>query len=80
MSRIVRTLIPLALAATAALTAMPSAQAAPAATSELQLVGVGVQVGMAHAIRHADGTWQKFGDVGAAAGRTDSGLITAASE
>ncbi|MEV6610562.1 hypothetical protein [Kutzneria sp. NPDC051319] len=30
-------------------------------------------------IRHADGTWQHFGDVNDMAGPTDSGLLTIAS-
>lgn len=65
MSRIVRALVPLALAATtAAVTAMPAAQAAPAtpaATSQLQVVGIGVYGGMAHTIRNGNGSWDQFG-------------------
>ncbi len=80
MSRFVRTLIPLALAVTVTASAMPSAQAAPAATSQLQVIGVGVQSGMAHTIRHTDGTWQRFADVNDVAGPTNSGLITVASQ
>src|ERR1700742_589379 len=64
MSRIIRTLIPLALAGAAALTVLPSAQAAPAATSELQVVGVGVQNGMAHTTRYGTGKWDGFGWLG----------------
>ncbi|QUQ69044.1 hypothetical protein [Kutzneria sp. CA-103260] len=61
MSGFVRTLIPLALAVTVTAGAVPSAQAAPAATSQLQVIGVGVQAGMAHAIRDSAGNWTKFG-------------------
>jgi hypothetical protein len=34
---------------------------------------------MFHTIRHADGTWRRFGDVNDVADPTDSGLITIAS-
>jgi hypothetical protein len=70
MSRIVRTLIPLALATAAAVSAMPMATAAPAApaaaasTSELQVVGVGTFAGMAHTIRDSRGNWAGFGWLG----------------
>lgn len=62
MSRIVHALVPLALAATAFVSALPAAHAAPAeTTSQLQVVGVGVQSGMAHTIRDGNGNWDSFG-------------------
>lgn len=64
MSRFARTLIPLALATTAVAGGMPSAPAAPAATSQLQVIGVGVQNGMAHTIRDSKGNWAGFGWLG----------------
>ncbi|REH41995.1 hypothetical protein [Kutzneria buriramensis] len=56
---------------------LPAAQAAPAA-SELQVVGAGVESGMGHTVRHADGTWDPFGQADAAADRTNAGPVTIA--
>lgn len=61
MSRIIRSLIPLALAGAAVIATLPSAQAAPAATSELHVVGAGVSSGMGHTIRRGDGGWDGYG-------------------
>jgi hypothetical protein len=60
MSRIIRSLIPLALAGAAVIATLPAAQAAPAATTRLQIVGAGVESGFGHTIRHADDSWDEY--------------------
>jgi hypothetical protein len=61
MSRIIRSLIPLALAGAAVIATLPAAQATPAATSELHVVGAGASSGMSHTIRRADRGWDEYG-------------------
>ncbi|EWM13919.1 hypothetical protein [Kutzneria sp. 744] len=58
MAHLARLFVPLALTATMAVGAVPSAQAAPAAVGDVQMMGVAGGSQVWHTIRYADGNWQ----------------------
>lgn len=58
MAHLARLLVPLALTATMAVGALPSAQAAPAAAGDVQVIGTNGTSQLRHTIRYANGEWQ----------------------
>jgi len=80
-----RILIPLAasvlLAASAATPALAQTPAAPQAVGDVQLVVIADHGDLLnHTIRHADRTWQRFGDVASVLGPRTVAYLTLAGE